>query len=331
MGGNLNELGGLSHTTGFSLFRPYDHVVVVYDGLDRVTSAIYYKSTDNSIILRNFVISYSMDGGHPIENGTEYKNHTFDIYQGRFTPCCDSSSGGGNTDECCGFTQIVRGTCNQAFTNKRYELLTNTKNSLVEWPLLAEKITCVSTSGEDSVGGTGIRTILLTGISTTGASQQEVVSLLGLTPVVSTLEYKRLNSAVSQTAGSNESAVGRISFTNSSLQILDTISAGFSRTASLKYTIPTTQELTLKAFRLNADRFGEYEVKLLIWARNPDMPVWTSVHTVANTQSDLHLFPGELTLAAETDLAAVVRKKSGANGAASLLTAELLGTQSLVI
>ena len=198
------------------------------------------------------------------------------------------------------------------------------------WPNNAEKITVVSTSSEDSSLGIGIRSVKITGISNIGAEISETIIMNGLINVISTLDFKRLNSITSLTSGTNDFAVGRISFKNTSLQIIDTISPGFSQSASLKYTIPTTQKLTLKALRLNADRLGEYEIKLLIWQRKPNITPFTHLHTVVNSHSDLHLFPGELVLSAETDIAAVIRKRTGKNGV-SLFTGELLGTQSLVV
>lgn len=331
MGGNFNDLGGVSSTTGFSLYRPYDHVTVTYDALDRVTSAIYFKDVAETITLQSFTITYSPDGW-PIENGTEYKNHQFDIYRGRFVLV---SSGGstGDEDQCCGFTQIVRGTCKQVFNNcgQDFELITNSEKQVVIWPTAAEKITIVSTSSDDDITGIGIRTVLITGIDGSGAEITETISMSGTTPVISTLDFLRINAVEGVTSGSNEVAAGLITFTNASSNLLDSICAGFSRSASLKYTIPTSNQLAVKAFRMTADRLGEYEVKLMIWGRTPDVPPYAYIHTVVNSHSDLHLFPGELTLSAETDFAAVIRKRSGKNGAASLFSAELLGNQSIVI
>lgn len=83
MGGHVNVIQDVSETTGFTLDRPYDHVNVTYDGLDRVTTAVYFLDAGETTILEQFTITYSADG-HPIENGTEMKNHVFDIYRGRF-------------------------------------------------------------------------------------------------------------------------------------------------------------------------------------------------------------------------------------------------------
>ncbi len=326
MGGNFNQLGGLAHTTGFSLYRPYDHVAVVYDALDRVTSAIYYKDVGETIILQSFTITYSADGW-PIENGTEYKNHQFDIYRGRFV-----LGSSGEDINCCGFTQIVRGTCHQIFNNcgENFELVSNSEKQSIVWPTVAEKITVVSTSTNDELVNSGLRTILITGIDASGAEIVETISMNGIIPVISSLDFLRINSIEAITSGSNEVAVGLITFTNASLNLLDSICAGFSQSASLKYTVPTGNKLIIKGFRMTVDRLSEYEVKLMIWKRTPEVPPYAYIHTTVTSHSELHSFPGEITLNAETDIAAVVRKRSGKNGK-SLFTAELLGIQTIVI
>lgn len=328
MGGNFNELGGVTNTTGFSLFRPYDHVTVTYDNFDRVTNAIYYKNSSETIILQEFLISYSSDGW-PIENGTEYKNHQFDIYRGRFV--LNSNNKNEDND---GFKQIVRGSCKQKFNNcgQNWELVSNSINQSIKWLTSPEIISVVSTSSEDrNSGGSGIRDVLITGIDGSGSEITENILLNGITPVNSVLNFLRINKIQAVSNGDNEVAVGKITFTTNVTNILlDSISAGYSMSASLKYTIPNSHKLIVKAFRVSADRLGEYEVKLMIWQRSPSLPPYAYIHTVINSQSELHLFPGELVLNAQTDFAAVIKKRSGKNGE-SLFTAELLGTQTILV
>lgn len=327
MGGNFNHLGNDVQTSGFTLDRAYDHVDVLYDGLDRVVSAIYYQDAGGLNVLDSFSITYSPDGW-PIENGTEYKNNHFDIYRGRFV---SEAASGGENDKCCGFSTTISGNCNQSFSFSRYELISNTSNEVVTWPLAAEQISVVSTSSDDTSGGGGIRTLMITGIDSVGAEINETIIMNGLVPVVSTLFFKRVNFIRSLTSGSNEVASGKISFINTSLQLIDTISYGFSRAASLKYTVPTSRKLTIKSLRLSADRLGEYEIKLLIYERNPTTPQYAFVHTIVNSHSDTHITPGELELQEETDIACVVKKKSGKNGFCSSLNVSLFCTQTLIV
>ena len=67
----------------FLLLRPYDHSTIVYDNLDRVTSAEYWVDAGETVLLESFTITYSVDG-HPIVDGGELKNHILDIYSGKF-------------------------------------------------------------------------------------------------------------------------------------------------------------------------------------------------------------------------------------------------------
>ena len=317
------------NTSGFSLHRPYDHVDIVYDASDRVTSAIYYKDEAETLTLQSFTITYSVDGW-PVESGTEYKNNHFDIYLGRFV----SQRVGG---DCCGFATIVRGCCRQSFSFSRFELVSNTKNQVLIWPTTAETISIVSTSSDDdgAPSGTGIHTLLMTGTDVTGNEIQETITMNGLIPVVSIESYRRINTIESVTSGSNQTAVGNITFTNASLNLMDTISAGTSRSTSLKYSVPNGQIFPLKALRINADRIGEYEIKLMIFERVIsagsllDVPPYSIVHTVANERSDMHLFPGELVLNSQVDVACIVKKKTGLNGRGSLLTVELFAEKTV--
>ncbi len=235
MGGNVNILQDVVDSTGFALDRPYDHFNVTYDGLDRVSYVAYWLDVGETNLLEDFTITYTVDG-HPIESGSEWKNHVFDLYRGRFV--LDTSSNGSSSGE---VTMIIHGSMHQKFTYVQFELFTNTANSMVTWPSAAELITVVSTSSDDTSLGIGMRTVLLTGLDGAGAEIFETITLSGTTPVVSGSTYKRINSAIGLTSGSNETAVGNITFTNASSQVLDSISSGFSRSTAIKYTVPTKQ------------------------------------------------------------------------------------------
>ena len=327
MGGNFHLLQGVTETSSFSLDPSYDHVNVVYDGLNRVSSAAYFRDAGETQPLESFAITYSASGD-PIYNGTEWKNHIFDIYRGRFVVSGEAST---STSTANAFTQVVRATAT-AVSFFRFELISNTLNQVLTWPSAAEKITIESNNVNDTLAGTGIQTIEISGIDASGAEISETISMSGTTPVITLLDYKRLNSVIAITTGVNEFSMGTISFTNASLQLIDTISPGFNRTRSLKFTVPTSNQLTLKALRLNGDRLSSYEVKLMIWERASSAPPYVYSHTTTtNGQSDLHIFPAEVVLTAETDVAAVVQRLNGPVGNCSRFNAELIGTQTLVV
>lgn len=326
MGGNVNILQDVVDSTGFALDRPYDHFNVTYDALDRVSFVEYWLDAGETNLLEDFSITYTVDG-HPFESGSEWKNHVFDLYRGRFV-LNTSANAAGSTGA---VTMIIHGSMHQIFTYVDFELFSNTSNSSVTWPSAAELITVVSTSASDTLLGTGIRTVLLTGVDGVGMEISETISLSGTTPVVSTLSYKRINSVIAMTSGSGEAAAGNITFTNASLQLLDSISLGFARSTAIKYTVPTSNTFTLKALRFNVDRLGEYEVRLMVWDRSPDIPPFNLFHSpVLGAQSINHSFHSGIVLKAETDMAAVIRRRSGKNMQA-LVTGEVVGVQAVVV
>jgi hypothetical protein len=324
MGGNINALQYVVETTGYTLDRPYDHVNVTYDSSDRVTNADYWQDAGETMLKENFTITYS-GAGYPIENGTELINHVFDIYRGRFIVDTSPSMDANVTS-----TMIIHGCMEETFMYVDFDLFSNTSNSSIIWPTSAELITVVSTSSLDSAAGVGIRTILMTGTHGTGAEISETIIMTGLTPVVSSLSYKRINSLISVTSGADNEAKGIITFTNASLQLLDSISIGNTRSTSIKYSVPTGKAFALSTFCVNVDFFGEYEVKLIKWERNPDVPPYTIFHSMAfSGQHITHTFQTGIDLTAGTDIAAIIRKRSGTNGN-SIITGQLVGLLSTV-
>ncbi len=77
-------------------------------------------------------------------------------------------------------------------------------------------ITLTSTSIEDGVAGTGIRSIVLEGLNTDWDVINEVVILTGTTAVATTNTFLRLNSALILTMGSTGKSVGVITGTGDS-------------------------------------------------------------------------------------------------------------------
>lgn len=74
----------------------------------------------------------------------------------------------------------------------------------------ADTLDCVSTSSQDAVGGTGASLILITGIGADFLSQEEYVTLTGVTPVTTSNTWLGVNRVVVITSGSNDANVGTI-------------------------------------------------------------------------------------------------------------------------
>ena len=97
----------------------------------------------------------------------------------------------------------------------------------IQWQTAAAKIKAVSTNAADSATGpgTGLQSIEIHGLSSTGADQSEVLDLNGVTPVESDLSYIRLslvhNEEVGTYGGSHEGdievRVTNVSFSSGAL------------------------------------------------------------------------------------------------------------------
>ena len=102
-----------------------------------------------------------------------------------------------------------------------------------------DTFTVVSSSAADTEVGTGCRTILIAGLDSDWNAQIEVIVLDGITPVVSTLQFRRVHRIVALTAGSGHKNAGAITLTETTggtVQSFMTIGSGVS--ACAQYTIP---------------------------------------------------------------------------------------------
>lgn len=108
------------------------------------------------------------------------------------------------------------------------------------WPTGDEAWEVVSDSANDTSAGTGARTVLIEGLDTNFATQTEIVTLNGTTPVATTrTDWNRISLAIVVTAGSNESNVGELIIRVASAGNVRTIIAPtFSRSFNGFFTIP---------------------------------------------------------------------------------------------
>lgn len=118
----------------------------------------------------------------------------------------------------------------------------------------ASTLSVVSTSANDTAAGTGARTILISGLNSAYAPITEVVTLNGLTPVITTNSFLRINLCTTTSSGSGEVNAGDISVNVSgggALQALLRAGYGFNRSAV--YTVPAgnTLFITNSTFAVN--------------------------------------------------------------------------------
>ena len=123
----------------------------------------------------------------------------------------------------------------------------------------ASTLTIVSsdTADDGDPGGTGARTILVSGLDANRDEQVELVTLDGTTNVVTTSTWLGVNRAVVTTSGTGNTNAGTITITattGGSTQA--TIPAGGSVTQQLIYFTPRNHTGLIESINLSAQRFG---------------------------------------------------------------------------
>lgn len=101
----------------------------------------------------------------------------------------------------------------------------------------AETIT-VASSGQDTVDGTGARTVKIEGLSVTGAEITETVTLNASSAPTTVNQYWRINRAYCVGVGTGGINAATITFTGSSSGTQATIGLGMGQTQKTQYTVP---------------------------------------------------------------------------------------------
>lgn len=112
-----------------------------------------------------------------------------------------------------------------------------TYGGILSWPTAAATASIVSTSAQDGVGGTGIRTITLEGLDASYNRQSETITTNGTGAVTSSLSYIRLYRMIMASVGSAGAAVGAIRMSISGV-VQGEIQAGNNRSMTTHYTVP---------------------------------------------------------------------------------------------
>lgn len=108
------------------------------------------------------------------------------------------------------------------------------------FPEELETLQALSTSADDSAAGTGAQTIQIEGLDADWNIIKEIVTLDGLTPVVTTGQFRRVHHVTVLTAGSTGGNVGKITVRHSqtTANVFSVMSVGFNRSTDCAYTIP---------------------------------------------------------------------------------------------
>ena len=136
----------------------------------------------------------------------------------------------------------------------------------------AETMTVVSTSAADVAGSTGAASVLISGVDQTYSHVQELVSLTGLTPVVTTTEFRGINRVVIFLAGSGRVNAGDISVTSTTgTAIQALLIAGQGTTQQCIYHTSSDgtalmRTLTVNALKLSGGAAPKIIVRALVYS-----------------------------------------------------------------
>lgn len=128
----------------------------------------------------------------------------------------------------------------------------------------SETVSIVSSSGLDTSGGTGARTVNINGLDANGDEINEDIILNGATPVVSTKIYSFIHRIKVLTSGTGLTNAGNLTLTNTaSAQTLGYIGAGDGITLQLVYKIPRAYYGMMLALEIGGARNDGFEVEVI--------------------------------------------------------------------
>ena len=135
---------------------------------------------------------------------------------------------------------------NIAATLPSYEVVGPLSASRPPMPFTAAQVEVVSTSANDTSGGTGIQQVMIDGLDATGARQTETVTLNGVTAVTTTGSWTFINMVHAESVGSGGQAAGDISIQSVGGGTEYTrIPAGFCEDQQLFFRVPTGSQVVI--------------------------------------------------------------------------------------
>ena len=122
----------------------------------------------------------------------------------------------------------------------------------------AETVSIVSTDAADTNGGTGAQTMVIFGLDNDWVQVTEFVTLNGLTPVISTNAFLRINNMYVVNSGSEGKNLGTITCTSTVLgYLIGSIDPTHNTMYWGQYTVPANQSAYLESYILSTGRADE--------------------------------------------------------------------------
>ena len=118
------------------------------------------------------------------------------------------------------------------------------------WLAASTPLTITSSSSDDTVAGTGIQKVRVSGLDATYAAISSTVSMDGVTPVALG-SFLRVNSIRATQVGANAVAAGDITV-NSGATVYRQIPTGFTRGRGITYTVPLGKTLYITSITVSS-------------------------------------------------------------------------------
>lgn len=121
---------------------------------------------------------------------------------------------------------------------------------IYQFPDVATPLEIVSSDAADTAAGSGARSVLIQGLSSTYQIQSEIVELDGTNPVFTINPFLRVNTSEVYSAGSSAGAVGEITFNSQDAgsPLLAQIDPGVNRSGMGNFTVPLNASVILIDF-----------------------------------------------------------------------------------
>lgn len=185
------------------------------------------------------------------------------------------------------------------------------------WLTAESTLDVVSSSANDALGGTGAQIVLIYGVDENYAVVSELVNMNGTTPVTTTANFFRVNSAQFVFAGStgyNEGNITITATTGGSTQAYIEAEVGVHH--SMNFSVPAGYNLILYDIVTSNAANQEIFLRTYVRAAGAGLPFWSAYTTqavpAATVSSRKRSIPS--IIPEQTDVNIRVRKVSGTSG-----------------
>jgi hypothetical protein len=186
------------------------------------------------------------------------------------------------------------------------------------FPSQAEALRISSTSALDTAVGTGCRTILIEGLNSAYQEIQELVTLNGTTPVITTQQFFRVHFVRCITGGATESNQGVITVKqNISLLDMCKINPGVGTSHLGIFTIPAGKTGFLLNATIVANKASNFNVKLITKPQGYCFQETASFNI--GSGSFVYSLDGAYSIPEKTDVKIRVNTATGSGGASGIL------------